>query len=76
MVVNFMNETFQGITDSLVLFSDGERLLSAFLRSDTLQQNNILPHPTPELKRSERNLNARIQQYYQHVEKGDYLPRP
>ena len=76
MVVNFMNETFQGITDSLVLFSDGERLLSAFLRSDTLQQNNILPHPTPELERSERNLNARIQQYYQHVEKGDYLSRP
>ena len=73
MAVNAMNENYQAITDSLVLFFDGERTLSAFLRSDTLQRHDVSDQRTPQLETAERELKARLQQYYRHVSKGDYL---
>lgn len=73
MAVNAMNENYQAITDSLVLFFDGDRTLSAFLRSDTLQQHDISTQRIPQIEAAERELKARLQQYYRHVSKGDYL---
>ena len=72
MAVNVMNENYQAITDSLVLFFDGERTLSAFLRSDTLQRHDISTQHA-RIEAAERELKARLQQYYRHVSKGDYL---
>ena len=73
IAVNRMGENYQAITDSLVLFFDGHKTLSAYTRADTLQQHDISVHHTPALERLERDLKARLQQYYQHVEKSDYL---
>lgn len=73
MVSNYAGGTYQGITDSLVLFFDGERTLSAYLRSDTLQKNDISGIRTPALEAAERDLKARLQQYYRHVKQKDYL---
>ena len=73
MAVNRMGENYQAITDSLVLFFDGHKTLSAYTRTDTLQKHNIAAHKTPALEQVERALKARLQQYYQHVEKSDYL---
>lgn len=73
IAVNRMGENYQAITDSLVLFFDGHKTLSAYTRADTLQQHDISAHHTPALERLERDLKARLQQYYQHVEKSDYL---
>ena len=73
MAVNRMGENYQAITDSLVLFFDGHKTLSAYTRADTLQKHNIAVQTTPALEQVERDLKARLQQYYQHVEKSDYL---
>jgi len=54
-------------------FFDGERTLSAYLRSDTLQKNDISGIRTPALEAAERDLKARLQQYYRHVKQKDYL---
>ena len=35
--------------------------------------HNIAVQTTPALEQVERDLKARLQQYYQHVEKSDYL---
>lgn len=75
MVSNYAGGTYQGITDSLVLFFDGERTLSAYLRSDTLQKNDISGIRTPALEAAERDLKARLQQYYRHVKQKDLFSR-
>lgn len=76
MAVNVVEENYQAITDSMVLFFDGNQALSAFALRDTLQRQNILEPRTPYLDEMETELKARLQQYYQHVEKGDYLVKP
>ena len=72
MAVNVMGEAYQAITDSVVLFFDGKAVLSAYERQDTLQRHDISARRTPYLEKVERELKARLQQYYQHVEKSDY----
>ena len=73
MATNSAGDIYQGITDSLVLFFDGERTISAYLRSDTLQRQDVSDRRTPLLEEAERQLKARLQQYYEHVERRDYL---
>lgn len=76
MAVNVVEENYQAVTDSMVLFFDGNKAVSAFALKDTLQQHDILEPRTPYLEEMETELKARLQQYYQHVEKGDYLVKP
>lgn len=73
MAVNMTEENYQAITDSLVLFFDGHKTVSAYARTDTLQRHDIASERTSYLEQVERDLKARLQQYYQHVEKSDYL---
>ena len=47
--------------------------MSAYARTDTLQRHDIASERTSYLEQVERDLKARLQQYYQHVEKSDYL---
>ena len=62
--------------------STGSARPSAYLRSDTLQRHDVSDRRTPLLEEAERQLKARLQQYYEHVERRDYLapeqktPRP
>ncbi|MDD3107606.1 MAG: LTA synthase family protein [Alistipes sp.] len=72
LAVNFMNENYQVLTDSMVLYSDGDRILSAYARTDTLQQRDLSGTPSPQIERIDRRFKARIQQYYEHVERGDF----
>ncbi len=73
MAINCVEENYQAITDSMVLFFNGNEAVSAFALRDTLQRHDLLKTPTPYLEAMETELKARLQQYYQHVEKGDYL---
>ena len=73
MAGNMTGENYQAITDSLVLFFDGHKTVSAYARTDTLQRHDIASERTSYLEQVERDLKARLQQYYQHVEKSDYL---
>lgn len=75
MAVNYMNQSFQAITDSMVLFYDENRTLSAFSRCDTLQKVNLASPENAEQIRIERDLKALIQQYYTHVKAKSYVVR-
>ncbi len=76
MAVNGVGENYQAITDSMVLYFNGNEAVSAFALHDTLQRHDLLSTHSPYLEKMETDLKARLQQYYQHVEKGDYLVKP
>ncbi len=73
MAVNYANQNFQAITDSVVIYFDEEKLLGAYARNDTLQQHNLLGKENEAVRDAERRLKAVIQQYYRHLEAKDYL---
>ena len=83
MATNSAGDIYQGITDSLVLFFDGERTTSAYLRSDTLQRQDVSDRRTPLLEEAERQLKARLQQVLRNTSSAGTiwppsrkLPRP
>jgi len=69
---NYINESFQFINDSVVIFSDGSAILSAFEKSDTLQIKDLKNPVDPQQKKAERYLKAILQQYYTHVNEMNY----
>jgi phosphoglycerol transferase MdoB-like AlkP superfamily enzyme len=73
VATNYINESYQYISDSIVLFSNGERTLSAYERSDTLQTRNIAPLAPPAQQSGERMLKAILQQYYRHLSEKSYV---
>lgn len=73
---NYTNEMYQYISDSIVLFSDGDRFISAYEKRDSLQQNDIKERNTPEQQEGEKYLKAILQQYYRHLSEMDYTVKP
>ncbi len=76
MAVNYMNQQFQAVTDSVAVFFDERRVTAAYALTDTLQRHNLAAQRNPAVERAEMHLKAFIQQYYSHLERKDYLPRP
>ena len=72
MAVNYTNQAFQGITDSVAIFFDEKRVSAAYARSDTLQRNNLAGTDNDAIRRAERQIKAVIQQYYRHLEQKNY----
>lgn len=72
IAVNTSGELYQAITDSVSMLFDGRRVLSVYDRRDTLQLNDISSFPTPYIEQVEREMKARIQQYYEHIERMDF----
>ena len=73
MATNYINESFQYIADSIVLFSDGGNTLFAYERSDTLQQHDVKGLNLPAQQEGERLLKALLQQYYMHLNEKSYV---
>lgn len=71
MAVNMSRRELPG--DYRFARADGHKTVSAYARTDTLQRHDIASERTSYLEQVERDLKARLQQYYQHVEKSDYL---
>ena len=76
MAVNYMNQAYQAITDSLAIFFDGQRVLGAYGRADTLQRYNLARLATPYMRGTERTLKAMVQQYYDHLSRRSYVADP
>ena len=72
LVVNMSGDHFQAITDSLSLLFDGNKTVAAYDRTDTLQTRDISGDRPSYLKEIERQTQARLQQYYEHVERSNY----
>jgi phosphoglycerol transferase MdoB-like AlkP superfamily enzyme len=73
VATNYFNEAYQYIADSIVLFSTGDRTLSAYLPTDTLQQHDIHAEHLPAQTDGERLLRAILQQYYTHLQAQSYI---
>jgi hypothetical protein len=73
VATNYVNESFQCITDSIVLFSDGARPLFAYEPDDTLQQHDVAPFNFPAQQQTQRLLQAILQQYYTHLDQKSYV---
>ncbi len=73
VAVNYMNQAYQYIADSIVLFSNGERTMFAYERSDTLQQRDVNALHLPAQAEGERLLKAILQQYYTHLREKSYI---
>ena len=64
MAINFLNESYQIIQDSLVGISDGNHIISLFNRKkDSMMQHNILAEKQKNAKQLDSLLKAIIQQY-------------
>ena len=64
--VNYMNNSYQFITDDFVLQFDGERTTGLYeYKNDLLLNHNLVSTKTNEAKRMELKLKAIIQQYQQ-----------
>jgi phosphoglycerol transferase MdoB-like AlkP superfamily enzyme len=75
LAINYFDQTFQGVTDSVALFFDERQITSAYLRSDTLQRHPV-PATQSAAQRALREMKAVIQQYYRHVERREFtVPR-
>lgn len=70
MAVNFVNQMFQCITDTMSLYFDGTKRLYVYSSTDTLQKKSVLNIQDPGQQNVERHLKAIVQSYYEHVGKG------
>ncbi len=73
VATNYTNEAYQIVTDSVVVFSDGNKTLFAYDRADTLQRRDVKDLRTPAQQRAEEYLKAILQQYYTHLREKSYV---
>ena len=73
VAVNYLNESYQFIGDSIVLFSNGAQTLFACERSDTLQRHDVKALHGAAQTDGERLLKAILQQYYTHLRDKSYV---
>lgn len=71
MVVNYVNQIYQCLTDSMSLYFDGAQRLYVYSVQDTLQQHNLLQWNDVHQAVTESHLKALLQSYYSHVGRGD-----
>ncbi|MDR2885345.1 MAG: LTA synthase family protein [Rikenellaceae bacterium] len=71
IAVNYMNQMFQGITDSVAVFFDEHAVTAAYARADTLQHHPVAA-ALPAVEEAVRQMKAIMQQYYRHVEQKNY----
>ncbi|GHV01258.1 sulfatase [Bacteroidia bacterium] len=78
IVVNYREQRFQAITDSLALYFDEHEITAAYRRSDELLEHNIASDPRYEgqIGEARRTLEAIIQQYYTHLDERSYMAPP
>lgn len=74
--INYVNESFQWITDSTAMFFDEREVTHLFdLLNDPLEQHNLIEQGVrPDPAQVER-MKALLQTYYEHLEKSDFVVR-
>lgn len=76
MAINYRSGLFQIIIDNTAYFFDENKLTSAHsLSDDPMALNNILGQNTARDLKAQQTIKAFIQNYYQHLEQGKYLPK-
>lgn len=72
--INYVNESFQWITDSTAMFFDEREVTHLFdLLNDPLEQHNLIEKGVrPDPAQVER-MKALLQTYYEHLEKSDFV---
>ncbi len=73
VAINYVNQNFQAVTDSTVVFFDEKNIKAAYARKDTLQKHDISKTPDTGIAQTTDYLKAFIQQYYSHAEAGNFI---
>ena len=74
--INYLNESFQWITDSTAMFFDEHEVTHLFdLERDPLERHNLIEQgEKPDTAQVER-MKALLQPYYERLEKSDFVVR-
>lgn len=74
--INYLNESFQWITDSTAMFFDEHEVTHLFdLERDPLERHNLIEQGAePDTAQVER-MKALLQTYYERMEKSDFVVR-
>ena len=74
--INYLNESFQWITDSTAMFFDEHEVTHLFdLERDPLERHNLIEQGAePDTAQVER-MKALLQTYYERLEKSDFVVR-
>jgi phosphoglycerol transferase MdoB-like AlkP superfamily enzyme len=72
---NFVGQTYQGISDSLLLYFDGHDTPDIYHFEDSYLQTNIIDLNNTMQKRSFDHFRAMLQSYYDCLRKKDFLPK-
>lgn len=74
--INYLNESFQWITDSTAMFFDEYEVTHLFdLKRDPLERHNLIEQGAePDTAQVER-MKALLQTYYERLEKSDFVVR-
>lgn len=74
--INYVNESFQWITDSTAMFFDETEVTHLFdLRKDPLEQRNLIREGVrPDPAQVDR-MKGLLQSYYEHLEQREYVTR-
>lgn len=72
--INYLNESFQWITDSTAMFFDEHEVTHLFdLRNDPLEQHNLIERGAKPDREQVDKMKALLQTYYEHLEKSDFI---
>lgn len=74
--INYVNESFQWITDSTAMFFDEREVTHLFdLQNDPLERHNLIEQgKRPDSVQVEK-MKALLQTYYEHLEQSDFVVR-
>jgi phosphoglycerol transferase MdoB-like AlkP superfamily enzyme len=71
---NFVGQTFQGISDSLLLYFDGYETPDIYHFKDSELKNNITNLNDPLQRKTFDHFRAILQTYYDRLESKEFLP--
>jgi len=75
LATNFVGQTYQGISDSLLIYFDGSATPEIYSFKDSYLQNNITNLNDAEQRKSFDYFRAVLQSYYDCMYRKDFLPK-
>lgn len=74
--INYVNESFQWITDSAAMFFDEHEVTHLFdLQNDPLERHNLIEQGGRPDSAQVEKMKALLQTYYEHLEQSDFIVR-
>ncbi len=73
MATTFINEVYQCLTDSISIYFNDKKIISAYNATDVFQKNNLVKQHSKNQQKAIFQLKALLQSYYFHVHEKKYI---